>query len=156
MQSTSNTRANWRKFLKEQPAEVAAVAKAVISQLGNYFPESLDDLTNVAACPYGAAGGFGGFVYYSDTVNFWRRHRSKIMRLMSYEADGIGYANTLEMVLGFNSVKKATEFTADEVARALYGRFDDDLYYLYNIFAWYALEEIAHYWSEFVYDIENM
>lgn len=151
---STNTATNWGKFLKEQNAELAAVAKVVISQLGGYWPDSLNDLDNVAASPYGAAAGFSGFVYYTETVAFWRKHRAKITRLMAYQAEAIGYVNTLDMVMSFNSVKKSDEFTADDIARALYGRFDDDLTYIYNIFAWYALEEVAYFWSEFKYNLE--
>lgn len=152
--NTTNTATNWRKFLKEQNAEIAAVAKVVISQLGGYWPDSLNDLDNVAASPCGAAGGFSGFVYYTETVAFWRKHRAKITRLMAYQPEAIGYANTLDMVANFNSVRNAAEFTADEIARALYGRFDDNLTYIYNIFAWYALEEVAYFWNEYKYNLE--
>ena len=134
------TCANWRKFLAEQPAELSAVAKSVIKQLGGTTPEALEDLHAVYSSSCGAAGGYSGFIWYSDTVAFWRKNRKKITNLMGYECEGIGYKNTLEMVQGFNSLK---DYTADEIARALYGRFDDDLTVIYNTFAWYALEETA-------------
>ena len=71
---------------------------------------------------------------------------------MGYECEGIGYKNTLEMVQGFNGLK---DYTADEIARALYGRFDDDLTVIYNTFAWYALEETAYRWGEYLYELEK-
>lgn len=153
MNARYNTRANWRKFLKDSPAELSAVAKTVIKQLGGYFPESLEALQNVSASPCGAAGGFGGFIYYSETVEYWRKNRKKITLLMEYQAEAIGYENTLEMVQNFNSLQG--NYTTDEIARALYGRFDDNLTQIYNTFAWYALEEVAYLWNEFIYNLER-
>lgn len=153
MNAQYNTRANWRKFLKDSPAELSAVAKAVIKQLGNYFPESLETLQNVSASPCGASGGFGGFIWYTETVKFWRDNRKKIIRLMEFQAEGIGYVNTLEMVQNFSSLRN--DYSVDEMARALYGRHDDDLTQIYNTFAWYALEEVAYNWNEFLYNIKR-
>lgn len=145
------TCANWRKFLAEQPAELAAVAKSVIKQLGRTTPEALEELNAVNSSCCGAAGGYSGFIWYSDTVAFWRKNRKKITNLMRYECEGIGYKNILEMAQGFNSLKGDP---GDEIARALYGRFDNDLRQIYNTFAWYALEEVAYHWGEYLYELE--
>lgn len=140
----------WRAFLQNESAELAAVAKSVIKQLGcGVTFEGLTELHSVTRCSCGAAGGFSGFVYYSDTVAFWRKNRAKITALMNYEADGLGEGSAFDMVSRFRSLK---DFTPGEIGRALYGNFCDDLTQIYNTFAWYALEEVSYRFGEFCYD----
>ena len=67
---------------------------------------------------------------------------------MEQEAEELCEGSVISMVKKFNSVKD--NFSEDEIGRALYGKFDEDLYMLYDSFAKYALEEVA-YW----YDSDN-
>lgn len=64
-------------------------------------------------------------------------------------ADSLG-ETTLDMVCNFNGFKN--NFSEDEIARALYGKHDDDLYPIYNGMAWFVLEEIAYQYSEWEYE----
>lgn len=109
-------------------------------------------LDNVSASPYGAAAGFGGFIYYSETVNFWRKNRKKIVRLMEEEADELGEPNALAMVQNFNALK---DYDGNDIARALYGAFDEDFTEIYNVFAWYVLESVAYAWERYREDNED-
>ena len=144
----------WRNFIATLSTEQAAVAKAVISQLGGVNAEALEELNNVAQSSCGAAGGYSGFVYYTETVAFWRKNRAKITALMDYECEAIGcWPNALDMVLSFNYIK--TRYNAAEVGRAIYGRFDSDLTGIYNTLSWYALEETAYRYSEYLYESNN-
>ena len=44
--------------------------------------------------------------------------------------------------------------TTDEVGRALYGNYDEKLLQIYNVFAWGALEEVAHWYEDFDYNAD--
>ena len=52
--------------------------KAVKRQSDYNWDDFQDYLKNVSNSPCGAAGGFGGFIYYSETCAFWRRNRKII------------------------------------------------------------------------------
>lgn len=123
-----------------------AVALAVKKQTGLNKEDFFAELENVLQSPYGAAAGFGGFIYYSETVNFWRKNKAKILRFAEDQADELGQ-NVVDMVAGFKGIKD--DFTTGEIAAALYGRFNDDYTQIYNIMAWYCLEEVAFYYDIF-------
>lgn len=123
-----------------------AVALAVKSQTGLNKEDFFSELENVLQSPYGAAAGFTGFIYYSETVNFWRKNKAKILRFAEDQADEIGQ-NVVDMVAGFKAIKD--DFTAGEIAAALYGRYNEDYINIYNVLAWYCLEEIAFYYDIF-------
>lgn len=136
----------WREFLRNESATLAAIARPVLRQLGGI--ESLGELQSVNASSYGAGAGFTGFIYYSETVDFWRKNRAAITAAINDDAAGLG-ENPLEMVCRFRSLEG---FSVDEVGRALYGRYSDDLTQVYNVFAWYALESVAYRFGEYCYD----
>lgn len=124
--------------------------KAVKRQTGREWAEFQDELKNVSASPYGAAGGFDGFIYYYETVEFWRRNRKVITEQLNELAFSLG-ENVMSTVMSFGGIKD-WDFSEDEVGRALYGRYDDELQQIYNVFAWYALEEVAHWYTDFEYE----
>ena len=123
---------------------------AVKKQAGLNWSELQDYLENVANSPYGAAGGFSGFIYYNETSEFWRKNRRLITKRMQDLADELG-ENLMSMVLSFNSFKDGS-FSEEEIGRALFGNFNEDYMQIYNVFAWYALEEVAYQFSEFKYE----
>jgi hypothetical protein len=138
----------YKSFL-ENHEDNKSLISAVKKQLDcNSVNEFFEELDNVSKSPCGANGGFTGFIYYTETTAFWRANKKNIKNLMEQEADELGESSVISMVKNFNSVKD--DFSEDEIGRALYGKFDEDLYQLYDTFAKYALEEIA-YW----YDSEN-
>lgn len=123
--------------------------KAVKRQSGYDWNDFQDYLKNVSSSPCGAAGGFIGFIYYSETSEFWRRNRKIITERLNDLAFELG-ENTLLMVMSFGGVKG--NFSEDEIGRALYGRYNSDLDQIYNVFAWFALEEVANWYSNFEYE----
>lgn len=128
------------------------LAKAVYEQIGaDSDEEFFETMENVSGCSCGAAGGFTGFVYY-NTVAFWRANKTAIMESLQELADDLGETK-ISLVLGFNSVKD--NWNEDEVGEALYGKYDPDLDGLYNIFAFYALEEVAHRADYFAYECKD-
>lgn len=138
----------WRAFLENESTELATVAKAVKNQIGLPLADVIEELANINGCLCGISGGFTGFVYYSETVAFWRKNRAKISALMSYEADDLG-ENVFSMVRSFRSLGC---FTNDELGRALYGNYNGDFTQIYNTFAWYAAEEVAYRFCEYCYE----
>ena len=130
----------------------AKLINAVKNQSGLNWDDFKDYLQNVSGCPCGAAGGFSGFVWYSETSSFWRKNRKLITELMQEQADSLG-ENPLSMVLGFNCFKGGS-FSQEEIGRALFGNYNEDYMQIYNAFAWFALEEVAYRFSDFKYENE--
>lgn len=144
----------FKNFVSENEY-LTKLAKAVYKQIGADNDEDFFDvMDNVAKCSCGAAGGFSGFVYYTETTEFWRQNKTIIKENMKELADSCGDGSVIEMVMNFNGVKGY--FTEDEVGRALYGNYDPELTQLYNVFAWYALEEVANRASIFVYSLHEV
>lgn len=143
------------KGLKENTtAEVANLVNAVKIQLGSSsvaeFVETCENVCTPGSC--GAAAGYSGFVYYTETVAFFRSHRKKIVELAQSLADSMG-EDTITMVRGFNCLDSCWSY--DEVSRAIYGRYSEDLTQIYNALSWFALEEVARAVEEYNYELNN-
>lgn len=110
-----------------------ALTRAVLRKLGSR--DYLEDIVN-----HGASGGFPGFAYYSDTVEFFNDHRALILARARDDSAEYGQG-MLEMIAGFNCLKN-DKLTADQVAAAIYEDTDDSTT-VRNALAWYALEEVA-------------
>lgn len=125
-----------KKFIAQSHLP-ASLIRAVVRQLGGWesFKESALDITN-----HGIDSGFHGFIYYSDTVEFFRKNRSTIIELAKSQADDFG-VGLLEMVANFNCLRG--DYTIDEIGQTLFGtsrQMDDSIA---NAMAWYAGEEVA-------------
>ncbi len=112
---------------------------AVIQQLGY---ESLDDectstLSDVAN--YGADCGFGQFVYYKDTCQFFDDNRNDILQLVAELADDLGESPS-GMVKSFRCLNSDFNHEVDQVLMNI--DCDDDMQ-VKNALAWFALEETA-------------
>lgn len=111
---------------------------------------------------HGIDGGYGGFVYYSDTVAFYDKNKSLIIELAEETADSIGYSlsdsktmSILEELENDNDadMKKVRKFlfnnfSSKAVAMVLnFGGWKNvgDLDQLKNLLAWFAGEEVARY-----------
>jgi hypothetical protein len=125
-----------KDFIKKSSLD-APLIRAVILQFGSweYFQETAKDITQ-----HGADSGFNGFIYYTDTVKFTRRHKVKILELASEMDSQIEGVGTIQFITGFNCLKG---ITADEVAKAIYTGRGDDVTQVYNALAWFALEEVT-------------
>ena len=116
---------------------------AVIRQLGG--KDSLEDIAN-----HGIDGGFTGFIYYTDTVAFYKRQRKNILELAKAMASDFGQ-DVVSMIAGFNCLTDDDE-TRESIARCLWGRVTDDDTQVANALAWFAAEEVAR---EYVDSLEN-
>lgn len=113
------------------------LVRGVVCQFGGKeaFFESAGDVAQ-----YGIGGGYGGFIYYVDTVAFFRKYKTEIVELAENVANEIG-DNVAEMIAGFNCIKG--EYKESDIGKALYGRYNSDYDTLYNALAWFAAEEVC-------------
>ena len=126
---------------------IAKIARLVIKQMGGVSPDSLRELNSVRD----ASDGYTGFIWYTDTVAFWRRTRRVAIPYMEEEADGIGESSVLSMCKNFNYVK-SHNISESEIAKSLYGRMCDAGNDVNNLMAWYCLESVAFRFNDFIYE----
>jgi hypothetical protein len=120
----------------------APLVRAVIRQLGG--KESLPDI-----CRGGIDGGFHGFIYYTDTVAFFKRNRAHIRQLVERTAEDFG-DRPMQVVAGFNCLRDMDPAEREAaIARCLYGgRTTDADTQVANALAWFAGEEVARAFCE--------
>jgi len=95
---------------------------------------------DVLSCSVGAAGGFSGFIYYSETVDFAQCNLPYILEHLREISEDIGDANIYQTISGFGCIN----LTAEEVSEGMYKADSDHETEVYNALAWFALEEVAH------------
>ncbi len=119
------------------------LAVAVIRQHGGWrsFKEDAIDFAN-----HGVDGGYSGFIYYSETVEFAKKYRKLIAKLAESQSGDLGLG-VIEMIQGFNCLKDCRPSQSD-VGACLYGDGDDTS--VMNALAWYAAEEVLRAYKEFV------
>jgi len=115
------------------------LVKAVIRQFGGWeaFISSAPDVVN-----HGIDGGFGGFIYYLDTVDFYNRNKKSILELVEYEAFSQG-VDEFEMLKNFKCMEG---ITAMEIAEGLFSNKGDDL--VKNCLSWFAAEEVCRAYTD--------
>ena len=122
-----------KKRVLEDYAEHNTLINAVIRRVGL---DSVQDIVN-----HGIGGGFGGFIYYSDTCAFYRRHRKAINQWVKDMAEGFGQS-PVEFVQSFGCLKDFDY--RDEIGRCIYnGRLNDETTQVENALAWFTAEEVC-------------
>ena len=89
----------------------------------------IEDDSIIDAANYGASGGFNGFIYYTDTVEFFDNNEDLIVEYAQQIAEEVGYKSWLEM---------ADNFKTDT----------SDMTRLKNAMSWFALEEVGRWLQE--------
>lgn len=120
--------------------EYRALINAVVSGIGGM--QYIDDVNR-----YGINGGFGSFIYYSDTCAFAHRYQKKIIALLEQDADDFGQ-EVVEMVSWFGIFKG--DMPADdkrELYRFLSGSKCKDTT-IPNLMAWYAAETVCRWFED--------
>ena len=109
--------------------------RQVVRQIGGWesFKEHASDVAM-----YGASGGFGGFIYYTDTCRFYAVNRDAILEAVRDMCDGLG-EEPIQFVRSFNCL----DATESEVGLTLYGSKKQHDTQVANALAWFALEEVA-------------
>lgn len=124
-----------KQVIADRP-DLKTLINAVIDRIG---VESVEDVNHC-----GISGGFGGFIYYSDTVAFYKRYRKIINRMVFEWADGFGQ-DAVNMVASFRCVNDDAE-TRKDIGRCIYGgnlRGLNDECHVPNALAWFAAEEVC-------------
>lgn len=110
--------------------------RAVKRQLGSDWKIQFKDIVN-----HGIDGGFSGFIYYSDTVSFFKRNKTEIVELVKEMANEFGQSS-IEFVKSFGCLN-GDDNMEEEIGEALYGRMGVDDYTVANALAWFAAEKAA-------------
>ena len=122
----------------------AKVIRAVVKSIG------LDSIPDVNRG--GIDGGFGDFIYYKDTVAFFKKHRKDIVKMAEQMAEDMG-ENTVDFVACFNCLGGKDQNARTEyypsISRCLYGgRLTDEDDVVANALAWFAAEEVCRAFEE--------
>lgn len=122
----------------------ASLIRSAVKQFGGFesFRESAPDVSN-----HGIAGGFNGFIYYSDTCDFFKRNKEYIIDLAESQASAFGYKSLLEMVKDFNCIKNL-DVSESEILQAVYQNKGDSVEQIQNCLAWYAGEEVCRLYND--------
>ena len=115
---------------------VEKLTTAVIEQLGGRdenTDQTMRDIMN-----HGVDGGFSGFIYYSDTVEFYNQNKDLIIERLEELAEDLGSGSVMLLVKSFRC---AQDLTDEEIGRTLYGSEPDQM--AANCLAWFAAEEVA-------------
>ena len=118
--------------------------RAVIRQSGGWksFQESAPDISK-----HGISGGFSGWIYYTETCQFYAKNQSTIVNLAEYQSKEFDYPSAQDMVKSFNSI----DATLSEIGYTLYGNKRQHDTIVANALAWFAAEEVTRSfvdWSE--------
>lgn len=123
------------QVIRENPSYKSLI-NAVTSRVGL---ESIEDINR-----HGISGGFGGFIYYSDTVAFYKRYRALINRMTLEMASEFG-EQPIDFVASFRCVNDDDENRQD-IGICLYGgnlsKLSDDCH-VPNALAWFAAETVC-------------
>lgn len=118
----------------------------VIEQLGintnhsNYDENTFTVFEDVLQA--GANAGFSGFIYYSETFDFYKANKEQILELLEDLMDSIGDKSLVDFVASFNCVNANDREDYKEIEQALYGNPKESTQ-ITNALAWFALEEVA-------------
>ena len=127
---------NSKKTVLTQNNEFKTLINAVYNRIGK---DSIEDVNR-----HGINGGFNGFIYYSDTLAFYKRYRKLINKLVFEMAESFG-EDAQNMVLNFNCVNSDNDSKHD-IAVCLYGgnmrSLKDDVH-VPNALAWFAAESVC-------------
>ncbi len=143
-------------FIKSSAIDPALI-RAVVRQLGGweYFQEKAPDIAN-----HGADGGYGGIIYYCDTVPFSRKHKKLIVALAEDLARDIGEGDAFQLIASFNCLKEL-ELSPGRIAALIYGtepKDDDgsaDFTSIHNALCWFAAEEVSRAYTDFLDNLEG-
>lgn len=116
----------------------ATIIRGVVRQLGGWNDDTRQNMRDIAN--HGIDGGFHGFIYYVDTVAFFKRNRKAIMTMVENDAREFGHTGALEFFASFNCMKG---YSQDEIAMAVYAGKGESVDHILNCIAWYVGETVA-------------
>jgi len=128
------------KTLKQVLSENKNKKRLIKAVLSNIDYEYIPDILEV-----GMSSGFGNFIYYKDTLNFFNKYKRDILALVIEVSDSLD-SNLLEMISNFKSLDK--QFSEMEISEAIFLEKGEYSYIIKNALVWFAVEEICHLFEE--------
>ena len=124
-----------QNFIKNSNID-AKLIRAVVRQSGGWvaFQEMAQDIAN-----YGISGGFSGWIYYTETCQFYAKNQDAIVAIVDELADECD-VSPISFVGGFNCID------ADDIqiiGKTLYGNKRQHDTQIANALSWFAAEEVA-------------
>ena len=139
-------KAKFLEYVEQNTDFPVSLAVAVIEQLGgdeDYTYQQLEDIAN-----HGIDGGFTGFIYYDDTVEFYAQNQSDIFRYAERMAADIGESGLIGFIMSFRC---AEGYTEEDIARTLYGPQEGYTETpIANCLAWFAGEVLARIYVDWI------
>ena len=122
------------QVLKEYP-EYKTLINSVINNIGY---DSIQDVNN-----HGINGGFGGFIYYSDTHKFAIKHKKTIIAMLENLSNVMG-EDIIKTVAGFGVFRNSPMDNDDKKDLYKYlggGKCEECT--ITNLMAWFAAEKVC-------------
>jgi len=116
---------------------------------GNTFKELSAELVKCAE--HGADIHIIGFIFNCETVPFFKKNSVAIASHIERTAEELG-TDIFSMVQNFGVFHNSEKPTPTEIGKALWDKNKTypELTVLYNVFAWYALEEVSRAWYRYL------
>ena len=128
----------------------------VIEELGYPLAGSSDGFKELSGvlencAENGANIGIIGFIYYNETIPFFIKNRTAIANHIEQTAAEFG-TDIFSMVQDFGIFRNSEKPTPSQIGRALWDtrKIHHELTSLYNVFSWYALEEVSRTWYRYL------
>ena len=118
----------------------APLVRATIKQLGGWNTDTAQNCYDIAN--FGIDGGFHGFIYYTDTVAFFKRNKHHILELAENEASAFGETDALSFFASFSCMKHL-DISETEIAKAVFTGKGELVDRILNCLAWYAAETVC-------------
>ncbi len=117
--------------------------------------EALKNLsTELEQCAeHGADIGISGFNPDDETIAFFIENRGNIVSHMEHTASEFG-TDIISMVQNFGVFRDSEKPNVSHIGYALWGDIllEPEYIELYNVFAWYAVEEVSRTWYRYLED----
>ena len=128
------------KHIEGKTMKYTDLEQAVLEQLGytELDEDAIATLEDIAQ--YGIDGGFTGFIYYTDTVQFFEDNRVLILTELNSLASDLG-ESAIDLVKGFGCLDG--EYN-EEVEQVLMNLPCEDDTQVKDALACFAAEQVAH------------
>ena len=134
------TKTQTKKQVLADNSEYKTLINAVINRIGM---DAVQDVNN-----HGINGGFSGFIYYSDTVKFFKTYKKDILKMAENMASELG-EDMITMISNFNCLSsgdyrnRKPDYTPTEIGEAIFSGRGENATQIQNAMAWFAAEEVC-------------
>jgi len=126
------------QVLKEH-GEYASLIKAVVEQLGG--TDYILDIVNS-----GMEAGFPGFTYTNDNVEFYRKNKKQILKLLVIIAESWSEP-VLRFIKQFSFLKNS-DYDNNDIINILFEKYNSKYDEIYQALTWFAAEIICSLFEE--------